>query len=216
MTPHTTTPHAHHFVDAEQQRGAATLAMWVFLASELMFFGGLFTGYVYYRVVHPEAFAVASGHLDVVLGAVNTAVLLTSSLTMVMAVHRAAGGDRRGIIRYLAATCLLGVVFLGIKAFEYAHKAEEHLVPGRAFSLDTPWADGAEIFFGFYFVMTGVHAAHMIIGIGVLAVLAWQASRNAYSPAYYTPIETAGLYWHFVDIIWIFLFPLLYLVERHL
>jgi cytochrome c oxidase subunit III len=205
----------HQFDDVEQQYEAASLGIWVFLLTEIMFFGGLFTGYAVYRVAYPLAFAEGSQHLDIMLGGINTAVLIGSSLTMALAVHSTQVGERQTLVRFLLLTMLLGLVFLGIKGVEYAHKFEEHLVPGPGFVSEGPHAQQVQLFFGFYFSMTGMHALHMIIGIGLLAVLAWQAWHGRFSAAYFTPVELSGLYWHFVDIVWIFLFPLLYLLGRH-
>jgi cytochrome c oxidase subunit III len=205
----------HQFDDVEQQYEAASLGMWVFLLTEIMFFGGLFTGYTVYRAIYPLAFAEGSHHLDIMLGGVNTAVLIGSSLTMALAVYSAQVGERQALTRFLLLTILLGLVFLGIKGLEYAHKFEEHLVPGRGFVAEGPHAAQIQLFFGFYFSMTGMHALHMIIGIAILGVLARQAWHGRFSPAYFTPVELSGLYWHFVDIVWIFLFPLLYLLGRH-
>jgi cytochrome c oxidase subunit 3 len=206
---------AHHFDDADQQREASTLGMWVFLVTEIMFFGGMFTAYVVYRSDYPGIFAHASNYLDVALGTTNTAVLITSSLTMALAVYGAQYGNRSLLVRCLMLTMLLGAVFLGIKGYEYWHKFHEHLVPGPHFRFPGPDPGNAEIFFSLYFAMTGLHAFHMIIGMGVLTVLTIKARRGAYGRSYHTPVEISGLYWHFVDIVWIFLFPLLYLVGRH-
>jgi cytochrome c oxidase subunit III len=206
---------AHHFEDAEQQREAVTLGMWAFLVTEIMFFGGLFAGYTVYRSAYFEAFAEGSRHLDIVLGTVNTAILIGSSLTMALAVQAAQRGRREAQVRFLVLTILLGLAFLGIKAVEYGHKFEQHLVPGRFFAWPGPLASNVQLFFSFYFAMTGMHALHMVIGIGLLTWLAVQAGRGRFGPAYYTPMEVSGLYWHFVDIVWIFLFPLLYLIDRH-
>lgn len=203
---------AHQFDDAAQQQESSLLGMWIFLATEIMFFGGLFASYTVYRVVHPAAFEAASRHLDIVLGTLNTCVLLTSSLTMALAVRCAQIGKRRIAVAFLIATMLLGVAFLGIKGTEYYQKYTDHLVPGLSFSFPGPYSHEAEMFFYLYFAMTGLHAIHMIAGIGVLIVMALQAARGRFTPDYYTPLEVAGLYWHFVDIIWIFLFPLLYLI----
>jgi cytochrome c oxidase subunit III len=205
---------AHQFDDAQQQKDAATLGMWLFLATEIMFFGGLFTGYTVYRGMHPEAFILGSHHLDVVLGGVNTLVLLTSSLTMALAVRAAQVDDKRRLVRFILVTMVLGAVFLGIKAFEYHHKFETHLVPGPDFASDDPAMKPTQIFFGFYFAMTGMHAVHMIIGLGLMTWLVITAARGRYSSSYYNPVEISGLYWHFVDIVWIFLYPLLYLIKR--
>ena len=206
----------HHFDSMEQQRDASSLGMWVFLVTEILFFGGLFLAYTVYRSRYPVAFAEASRHLDITLGTFNTAVLIISSLTMALAVYSAALGRRKAIILFLLATMALGGTFLGVKAVEYTHKFHDHLVPGAGFRFPGPDARPAEIFFSLYFTMTGLHAAHMIIGIGLLTVLVLQARRGRYGPGYYTPVEVSGLYWHFVDIVWIFLFPLLYLIGRHL
>jgi cytochrome c oxidase subunit 3 len=206
----------HHFDDPEQQLEASRIGMWIFLATEVMFFGGMFMGYILYRTDYSVAFANASNHLDVLLGGINTAVLICSSFTMAMAVHGAQSGKRNAPVAFLLLTIVLGSVFLGIKFTEYYFKFEEHLVPGRSFIYEGAWAKPAEIFFSFYFVMTGMHALHMIIGIGLLTSLIIRDLRGRFSPSYYTPIELTGLYWHFVDVVWIFLFPLLYLIGRHL
>ena len=206
---------AHHFDDAEQQRDATTLGMWAFLANEVMFFGGLFTVYLVYRTMHPEGFAHASHHLDVVLGSINTAVLITSSLTMALGVWAAQVGRRHMLLLCIALTAVLGAVFLGIKSYEYWHKFHEHLVPGPHFHWPGTEGNVAEIFFSLYFALTGLHALHMIIGLGIMAWLFWMAWSGRVGPAYHSPVEIAGLYWHFVDIVWIFLFPLLYLIGRH-
>jgi len=206
---------AHHFDSAEQQRQSAALGMWVFLATEVMFFGGLFVAYIVYRAAFPEAFAAASRRLDLELGAINTAVLIGSSLTMALAVRGAQQGRRAPIVIFLILTMVLGSVFLGVKAHEYHQKAVEHLLPAHGFEFAADQARAAQIFFCLYFAMTGLHALHMIIGLGVLFVMLFLASRGRFTAEYHNSIECAGLYWHFVDIIWIFLFPLLYLVGRH-
>ena len=207
---------AHHFDSLRQQHEASHLGMWVFLVTEIMFFGGVFTVYLVYRTFYPDAFADASRHLDLVLGGLNTIVLICSSLTMALAVYSAQVGNRKMLMRFLVLTLLLGMVFLGIKAVEYAQKFEHHLVPGTAFTYPGPFAKQAQLFFSIYFAMTGVHALHMVIGIGVLAFLILQTRRGMYTPEHHSMVELSGLYWHFVDIIWIFLFPMLYLVGRHL
>jgi cytochrome c oxidase subunit III len=206
---------AHQFDDPEQQVEASTLGMWAFLATEILFFGGLFVAYIVYRLAYPQAFAAASHHLDIVLGTVNTGVLIGSSLTMVLAVYSAQWGSRRGQIIFLAATLLLGMIFLGIKGLEYEHKFHEHLVPGTDFRFKEADPRHAAIFFSLYFGMTGLHAFHMVIGAGLLIWMGLRAWRGEFSAVYYTPVEMVGLYWHFVDIVWIFLFPLLYLIGRH-
>jgi cytochrome c oxidase subunit 3 len=235
--------HAHQFEDAQQQRDAVTLGMWAFLVTEILFFGGLFLAYAIYRWSFPAAFALSSHHLDVTLGGANTVILICSSLTMALAVHAAQTGAGRKLVGFLLLTILLGGAFLGIKAVEYRHKFREHLIPGASFRMpagEAPARDKAtpdpliaagvpagsplaaaglqahaQVFFSLYFAMTGMHALHMVIGLGLLAWLALQARRGRFSPAYNAPVEIVGLYWHFVDIVWIFLFPLLYLVGRH-
>lgn len=206
---------AHQFDDPAQQLAASSLGMWAFIATEMLFFGGLFAGYTVYRLSYPQAFAAGSGHLDIVLGMVNTAVLITSSLTMALAVFSARLSSRRSVVLFLGATLVLGMIFLGIKGVEYAHKFHEHLIPGAAFVFPGPHRRGVEIFFSLYFAMTGMHALHMVIGAALLAILTVLAWRGRFSTEYYTPVEMVGLYWHFVDVIWIFLFPLLYLLGRH-
>jgi len=199
-----------------QQKEISTLGMWIFLVTEIMFFGGLFLAYAIYRREFAGAFAVASNTLDVVVGAVNTAVLLCSRYTMVLAVRAAQIGSRKALIWFLVLTILLGGVFLGVKAYEWNLKFEEHHVPGPTFHLEGTGEQGpAQLFFSLYFTMTGLHALHMVVGEGLMLFLLWQAYAGKYTPKYYTPVDIGGLYWHFVDIVWIFLFPLLYLIARH-
>jgi cytochrome c oxidase subunit 3 len=219
----------HQFADLQQQQDASTFGMWVFIAQEILFFGGLFTAYAVYRHAYPAAFAAGSHHLSWKIGFANTLVLIASSLTMAMAVYSAAVGKRTRIVGFLLATVLLGSVFLGVKYFEYGEKIDPCrgdgpyagcLVPGERFDASALHLEGAEgrhaqIFFSLYFGMTGLHALHMIIGIPIILVIAALAWRGRFSPAYHTPVEIVGLYWHFVDIIWIFLFPLLYLIGKH-
>ena len=208
-----TTPYvAHHFDDADQQHDAAALGMWVFLVTEIMFFGGLFTAYVVYRTAFPAAFHGASHELDIGLGAFNTIVLITSSLTMALSVHAAQVGRRGMLVTCLLLTIALGMTFLGVKAYEYWHKWHEHLIPGPNFAYHGPDPTNAQLFFSLYFAMTGLHALHMIVGLGIMAVMTVWSWQGKFSAEYYTPIEISGLYWHFVDIVWIFLFPLLYLI----
>jgi len=206
---------AHHFDDADQQREASALGMWVFLVTEIMFFGALFTAYVVYRSAFPEAFHAASKELDIALGSLNTVVLITSSLTMALAVHAAQVSRRGMLVVCLLLTIALGTTFLGVKAYEYWHKWHEHLVPGPTFVFHGADPNNAQLFFSLYFAMTGLHALHMIVGIGLLSVLTVRATQGMFNRFYYTPVELSGLYWHFVDLVWIFLFPLLYLLGRH-
>ena len=205
----------HHFDTLEQQKEASTFGMWIFLVTEIMFFGGLFCAYLIYRGAHYQGFAEASHELDVVLGSINTAVLIGSSLTMAMAVWASQTARRKACTGFLGATIVLGLVFLGIKIVEYSEKFHHHHVPGRTFHWAGSFPEVAEQFYSLYFAMTGLHALHMIIGIGVIAWLMVPAWKGQYDAAYHNPVEATGLYWHFVDIVWIFLFPLLYLIGRH-
>ncbi len=206
---------AHQFDDLEQQHEAAALGTWAFLVTEILLFGGLFGAYAVYRHQFPEAFARGSDALDVKLGAINTAVLIGSSLTMVLAVEAGRRGHAGGIARWLLATILLGGTFLGIKAVEYAHKWHEHLVPGPHFVFEGAPHGHEQLFFALYFSLTGLHAFHMVVGIALLAWVARAALRGRFSAGNSNWVEMTGLYWHFVDLVWIFLFPLLYLVGRH-
>ena len=211
---------AHQFEDLAQQHDADTLGIWVFLVTEIMFFGGVFAAYAIFRWLYFAAFEGGSRILDIRLGAINTIVLLGSSLTMALSVRSAQIGNRRALVLFLILTMILGGAFLGVKAYEYHQKFVEHIVP----SLD--WApegdiltrlapgglDHAQLYFFFYFAMTGLHALHMIIGMGLLLWLVLRARQGSFTPDYFAPVEVVGLYWHFVDIVWIFLFPLLYLI----
>ena len=203
---------AEQFDDIEQQRDAAKLGMWIFLASEVLFFGGLFLSYTIYRFTYGHVFMETSRRLDVLLGGTNTAVLLVSSLLMAFAVRAAQLDQRRALVRLLLGTALLGCVFMSIKMVEYHKDYVEHLVPGTHFEWTGADPSNAELFFWIYFAMTGLHAIHVTVGIGVLLVLALLASRGKFSGGNYNAIEIGGLYWHFVDVVWVFLFPLLYLV----
>lgn len=228
----------HHFDNMEQQRDAGSIGMWVFLVTEIMFFGGMFLAYIIYRVKYPLEFAAGSYALDVTLGGVNTAVLIGSSLTMALAVFFAQVGVRKLLITFLLLTVLLGGIFLGIKAVEYKHKFDHHTYPGLGFKPDEKmqpeWESKhaadiqraaqegyrfdvkkVQMFYFIYFAMTGIHALHMIIGMALMLVLTYMAWRGRFSPEYHGPVELSGLYWHFVDIVWIFLFPLLYLIGRN-
>jgi cytochrome c oxidase subunit 3 len=233
----------HHFESLSQQKEASTLGMWTFLLTEILFFGGLFMAYMLYRLWYHDAFVAASSSIVLFWGALNTVVLIGSSLTMALAVRAAQTSQRKPLIRWLIATMILGAVFLGVKVIEYADKFEHHHVPGPNYIWESHPAEGAEgaggaehaagtthaataaerdpalqqhtqIFFSLYFTMTGLHALHMIIGIGIMLVITWMAYRGKFDEEYYTPVEMTGLYWHFVDIVWIYLFPLLYLIDR--
>jgi cytochrome c oxidase subunit 3 len=211
----------HHFVDMEAQKEASALGMWIFLVTEVLFFGGMFTAYVIYRASYTRAFEGASNLLDIRLGAFNTVVLIVSSLTMALAVRAGQMGKKNLILLFLALTILLGSTFLGVKVVEYTQKFQHHEVPGPHFvvPLDEethqPLPRQSEMFFSLYFCMTGLHALHMIIGIGLLLWLMARARRGEFTASYNTPVDMVGLYWHFVDVVWIFLFPLLYLLGRH-
>ncbi len=202
----------HHFSDAEQQRESAKLGMWIFLLTEILLFGGLFGFYVFYRAWNPEIFYNAHVHLNTTLGAVNTLVLITSSVTVALAIHSIRVGERKKTIVFLASTIALAAVFLVIKYFEYAHKFHLGQLPGEYYSYTGIAGTNPHIFFSVYFTMTGLHGLHVLAGMLVIGWALYRTTQNHFSPEYYTPIEMTGLYWHLVDIIWIFLFPLLYLV----
>ena len=244
MSSHAATEHVHghpalqhHFENMEQQREAGTLGMWIFLVTEIMFFGGMFLAYALYRNLYPAAFASASNHLDIWLGGFNTAVLILSSFTMALAVYFTQVGKPRPQVWCLVLTLLLGLTFLGVKAVEYRDKYRDHLIPGQLIPghkfdpkvqeegqpldphalhlLPGATVKNVEMFYWIYFAMTGMHALHMIIGAGLLTYLIIFSLKRRFDPEYHSPVEVIGLYWHFVDIVWIFLFPLLYLLGRH-
>ena len=243
----------HHFEDLGQQQEASHLGMWAFLGTEVMFFGGLIGAYLVYRFTSPDVWGVASRQLNAPLATFNTVILLTSSLTMALAVHAGQTGVRRNQVRFLLLTMALGTLFLGVKGYEYYEEYEKDLIPGRHFSvaeLKLPTVEASEgvslsaeeqaevrvttatasnltetppqfararaqLFFVFYFCLTGLHAIHMIIGLVMLAYILSLARRGVFTPSYSNPLEVAGLYWHFIDIAWVFLYPLLYLVALH-
>lgn len=225
----------HHFESVEQQADATNFAMWIFLLTEVMFFGGLFTAYLIYRNWYYPAFVAGSHQLSIPLGGVNTLLLICSSFTMAMGVWCAETRRKSGLVLCLILTFILGIGFLGIKTVEYSEKIEKNHVPGFHYSLSSfldPASDDAakaagdkplpldmarhtEVYFSLYFAMTGMHALHMIIGIGILGFMIVRAQAGAYTSGHVTFVENFGLYWHFVDIVWIFLFPLLYLISRH-
>jgi len=216
-------PHLrHHFDDMGQQFDSATFGMWVFLLTEIMFFGGMFGAYTVYRSMYPEAFASTSAYMNPLFGALNTAVLIVSSLSMALAVRAAHLGQQKALQLLLVVTMFFGVCFLVIKGFEY----HEHWVDMKVPLIGGHWdyseapqfAHQAQILFCFYFFMTGFHAIHMLVGLGIMTTILVMARKGTFSPSYYTPVEVSGLYWHFVDIVWIFLFPLLYLIghTRHI
>jgi cytochrome c oxidase subunit III len=216
---------SHQFDDVEQQSEASVLGMWLFLATELMFFGGLITAFAVYRVTAPREIALASRHLNVPLGCINTVVLLWSSLTMALAVRCAQLRQHRELVRWLLLTMVLGTGFLGIKAVEWTHDYNERLIPGINFQVPDDDHTAVEqegldprrmeMFFVLYFFMTGLHAIHLIIGVALLGVMAYLSHRHWFSGGGSVQIEVTGLYWHFIDIVWVFLYPLLYLIDVH-
>ncbi|HKL17414.1 MAG TPA: cytochrome c oxidase subunit 3 family protein [Halalkalibaculum sp.] len=203
----------HHFVDSDQQFDAAKFGMWIFLVTEILFFGGLFAAYIVYRAWYPELFTLASEELNTLWGGVNTLVLIGSSLTVAMAIKSAQQNQKKNIIINLGITIALAFVFMVIKYFEYTHKFEIGIFPGQFYAFEGIDHAKANIFFSLYYLMTGLHGIHVIIGIGLMIWLVKKAANNAYDSEYYTPLEITGLYWHLVDIIWIFLFPLFYLID---
>ena len=203
------------FGDLDQQHYADAFGMWVFLATEVLFFGGLFLSYSVYRSMYAEAFDAASNDLDVLLGTINTGVLLTSSLTMALAVHSAQRGKHRQLVGFLVATGIIGSGFLAIKISEWVMEYHKHHLPGPGFTFERDPMH-AELFFWLYYGMTALHGLHVLIGVGVMTALTVLALRRRFCPEHHAAVEIGGLYWHFVDIIWIFLFPLLYLIDRHL
>jgi|SRR5215212_693170 len=207
----------HHFEDLGQQHEASTLGMWFFVAQEILFFGGIFCAYAIYRAMYPEAWSAGAHHQNWRIGLVNTIVLIGSSLTMALAVWGAQGARRKFTTLMLVLTLILGMTFVGVKAFEYRAHIEEGLFPGSNFTYvhheNPALTRGVELFMLFYFTMTGLHALHMIIGAGLLIWFIKRAWRGDFGEEYYSPVEIMGLYWHFVDIVWIFLFPLLYLIH---
>ena len=217
MTTDRVAAHWHHFDDLQHQQRTTVFGMWAFLVTEVLIFGGLFASYMVFRIQYASAFEAASRHLNLWIGGGNTLVLLTSSLTMVLAVHSAQLGRHRATVINLLLTAALGTAFLALKALEYYLDYEENLIPIFAFD-PSEWSamglrpEHVEIFLIFYYCLTGLHAFHMILGIAVILALAWFAHRRRFSAEYYSPVESWGLYWHFVDMVWVFLLPLLYLV----
>ena len=203
------------FGTPEQQRESATFGMWIFLATEVMLFGALFTAFTVYRMKYPLGFDEGSADMNILLGSINTAVLIASSLTMALSIHSVAINKQvRGYL-LLLATAALGLVFLTIKFVEYYQHYEQHKAPGISFVSDKPQAAEMQMFYVFYFVMTGFHAIHMTIGVCLVLVLALRTAAGSFRPAYHTPLEAVGLYWHFVDIVWVFLFAIFYISGLH-
>jgi cytochrome c oxidase subunit 3 len=198
-----------------QQRDASELGMWLFLATELMFFGGLFTAYTFYRVVYPAGFAEGSRHLELAFGVPNTLILIVSSLFMVLAVRSARLGERRHMVWFLLAAAALGILFMIIKGVEYSRHFLDGTVPAFAWSYAGPYPNQVQLFFLAYFALTGLHSIHLIIGIAIVLIAVRIAGRRPLGPKNQNGIELIGLYWHFVDMVWIFLLPLLYLYGIH-
>jgi cytochrome c oxidase subunit 3 len=202
----------HHFTDAEQQRESAKLGMWLFLLTEVLLFGGLFVAYGIFRAWYPEMFFNAHKQLNVLLGSVNTVVLITSSLTMALAIRFMQVDKKKLTVLFLVLTLVFAFTFLVIKYFEYSHKIELGQLPGNLYTYQGVVGSNPHIFFSIYFSMTGLHGIHVLIGMLVIGWVLVRTRKDHFSSEYYTPIEMAGLYWHLVDLIWIFLFPLLYLI----
>ncbi|MCW9708977.1 cytochrome c oxidase subunit 3 family protein [Fodinibius salsisoli] len=203
----------HHFVDAEQQFDAAKMGMWVFLVTEILMFGGLFAAYIVYRLWYPELFVLASEELNTLWGGVNTLVLIGSSLTVAMAIKSAQLNQKRNIAINLGITLALAAIFMVIKYFEYTHKFHLGIFPGEFYTFEGIDHPKANVFFSLYYLMTGLHGIHVTIGMGLMIWLLVRSTKGHFGEEYYTPIEMTGLYWHLVDIIWIFLFPLFYLID---
>jgi cytochrome c oxidase subunit 3 len=203
------------FATSEQQRETSSIGMWVFLASEVMMFGGLFMAYTVYRVIHPHGFHAGSEEMDIWLGSINTAVLLTSSVLLALAEHSIQNGRQRALCLLLIATMIVGFLFLGIKFTEYVEHYHEHKAPGVWFEYGGHHEPGYQMFFVFYFIMTGLHAAHMLVGICILGGLLFRAWLGRFTAQYHNPIMMGGIYWNFVDIIWIFLYAIFYLPGLH-
>ncbi len=203
------------FATPEQQRETASIGMWVFLITEVMLFGGLFTAFTVYRLSHPMAFDAGSAHMEFLIGGINTGVLICSSFTMALAIHSAETGKEKRVMLFLLATMVIGAIFLALKFTEYYLHFQDNKVPALWFEYSGPQAPYVQMFFVFYFLMTGLHALHMTIGIGILSVLLFRTLLGSFSAQYYTPLELGGLYWHFIDIVWVFLYAIFYIPGLH-
>lgn len=202
------------FATLAQQTEVAQLGMWVFIATEVLFFGALIFSYYIYRVIYADQFVSAARDSKLLLGSINTAILVTSSLTMVAAIEQMKRDRAAAAARLLLVTALLGFAFLGVKGFEYVADYRDHTVPLLDFVLKPGQRPPAELFWIFYFVATGIHAVHLSIGIAAVLVLTWHVRRGRYSARYYSPLEVLGLYWSFVDTVWLFLFAAIYPLGR--
>lgn len=205
-------PLAHHFESLEKQSHAHRLGMWLFLASEILLFTALFAAYAVYRFLYPEAFALSSRAIETSFGLVNTIVLVTSSYTVALGLDASARGNGRRTALLYGASVAMGLLFLALKYVEYHHHFTEGQLPGRHYAYEAIAAPGVTIFWSLYFLITGLHGIHVVVGMTILSVVAVKAARGAYSPEYHVGVELAGLYWHLVDLIWIFVFPLIYLI----
>jgi cytochrome c oxidase subunit III len=202
----------HHFVSGARQREAMQLGMWLFLATEVLLFAGLFCGYAVYRFQFPQAFEECSRHLNIPLGTLNTVVLITSSFTVALAIHFARTDKPKASAICLGITLLFALAFLGIKSIEYLEHFKEHALPGKYYASEEVKVPGAAMFYTLYFLMTGLHGFHVVAGMSVLSYILFRTLQGRYSSTYYTGVELGGLYWHLVDLVWIFLYPLLYLI----
>ena len=211
--PSTEHKYAHHFENVNHEFDSCKVGMWLFLLQEVLFFAPLFVMYAILRIMYPEAFLESSLLLDWKLGALNTAALITSSYTMVLGVNAAQRGRKDDTVKYLIITILLACVFLVVKYFEYSHKIHEGILPAKYFTYEGIKHAKTPLFFSLYFMMTGLHGLHVLIGIGILLWILLRAKKGEFGPQYFTPVELVGLYWHFVDLVWIYLFPLLYLIR---
>lgn len=206
-------PHAHHFASAEAEFQAAKQGMWVFLVTEVLMFGGLFVAYAIFRGMYAEMFKIAHHHLSIPLGLTNTIILITSSLTMALGVTATQKGEKSKALKFLSSTVLLACGFLIVKYIEYSHKFHDGLLPAGFFTNEMAKTEPkAPLFFSLYFVMTGLHGFHVIVGIGLILWIIKRLAKDDVGAHYFTPVELVGFYWHFVDLVWIYLFPLLYLV----
>ncbi len=204
-------PHAAHFGDEASRQDAAHMGMWVFLSTEVLLFAGLFASYSLYRLAYPEVFFQAREHMEVTLGTINTYVLVTSSVLVALAIASIRSGRQLAASALLAGAVLLGITFLCVKGIEYARHVRDHALPGAHYALHEFAVPGASLYFTLYWIMTGIHAVHVAVGVGVLSVLSFQTLSGKFNATYHTPLELGGMYWHLVDVFWLFLWPLLYL-----
>jgi len=205
--------HAHHFESNEHEYTTSKQGVWVFLVTEILMFGGLFVAYAIYHSMYPEVFKAGSKFVDWRMGATNTVVLITSSLTMALGIYYIQKGRNKIAAANLAFTLLCGAMFMVIKYFEYSHKLHEGLAPSRYFSYEGEMVPNGMLYFGFYYTMTGLHGLHVLVGMGLITWCLIRTLRGDFEPKYYTAVEGVGLFWHLVDLIWIYLFPMFYLLK---